>query len=127
LFSPRGGVAPPIGQRLLQTASDIFLGWTRGPQGRHYYVRQLRDMKASVDIASSNAHELNLYASLCGETLARAHAKAGGAARIAGYLGKADTFDAALGKYAIAGRVEQDYESFRRAAATGRIMTETSV
>ena len=117
-----------VGQRLLQTASDIFLGWTRGPQGRHYYVRQLRDMKASVDIASSNAHELNLYASLCGETLARAHAKAGGAARIAGYLGKADTFDAALGKYAMAyaDRVEQDYESFRRAAATGRIMTETS-
>ena len=117
-----------VGQLLLQTASDIFLGWTKGPDGEHYYVRQLRDMKASLDIASMSAHELGLYASLCGETLARAHAKAGGAPRIAGYLGKSDTFDAALGKYAIAyaDKTEQDFESFRHAAATGRIKTETS-
>jgi len=118
-----------VGQRLLQAASDIFLGWTKGPDGRHYYVRQLRDMKASVDIASMNAHTLGLYASLCGETLARSHAKAGGAPRIAGYLGKSDAFDTALGKYAItyADRIERDFESFRRAAASGRIKTETSV
>jgi hypothetical protein len=116
------------GQRLLQTASDIFLGWTKGPEGRHYYVRQLRDMKACVDIASMNAHELDLYASLCGETLARAHAKAGSAPRIAGYLGKSYAFDAALGKYSIAyaDKTEQDFEAFRHAAATGRIKTETS-
>jgi uncharacterized protein (DUF2252 family) len=117
-----------VGQRLLQAASDIFLGWTKGPEGRHYYVRQLRDMKAAVDIASMNAHLLKLYARLCGETLARAHAKAGGAPRIAGYLGKSDAFDAALGKYAIAyaDKTEQDFETFHRAAATGRIKTETS-
>jgi uncharacterized protein (DUF2252 family) len=117
-----------VGQRLLQAASDIFLGWTKGPEGRHYYIRQLRDMKATVDIASMNAHTLDLYARLCGETLARAHAKAGGAARIAGYLGTSDAFDAALGKYAIAyaDKTEQDFKSFRHAAATGRIKTETS-
>jgi uncharacterized protein (DUF2252 family) len=117
-----------VGQRLLQTASDIFLGWTKGVDGRFYYVRQLRDMKASVDISSMNAHTLDLYASLCGQTLARAHAKAGCAPRIAGYLGKSDAFDIALGKYAIAyaDKTEQDFESFRRAAASGRVKTETS-
>jgi len=85
-------------------------------------------MKASVDISSMNAQALDLYASLCGQTLARAHAKAGGAPRIAGYLGKSETFDAALGKYAIAyaDRTEADFEAFRQAAAKGRIKTETS-
>jgi hypothetical protein len=75
-----------------------------------------------------DAHTLGLYASLCGETLARAHAKAGAAPSIAGYLGKADDFDMALGKYAMAyaDKAEQDFESFRRAAASGRIKTETS-
>jgi len=117
-----------VGQRLLQTASDIFLGWSRAQDGRFYYVRQLRDMKASVDIASMNARALDLYASLCGQTMARAHAKAGSAPRIAGYLGKSDHFDTAIGRYAIAyaDRSEQDYEAFRRAAANGRIKTETS-
>ena len=117
-----------VGQRLMQAASDIFLGWTKGPEGRHYYVRQLRDVKAAVDIASMDAHTLDLYASLCGETLARAHAKAGGAPSIAGYLGKSDAFDTALGKYAMAyaDKAEQDFESFRHAAASGRIKTETS-
>jgi uncharacterized protein (DUF2252 family) len=117
-----------VGQRLLQTASDIFLGWTRDADERFYYVRQLRDMKASVDISSMNARALTLYACLCGQTLARAHAKAGGAPRIAGYLGKSASFDAAIGRYAIAyaDRVEQDFKSFRRAAANGRIKTETS-
>ena len=117
-----------VGQRLLQTASDIFLGWTRGPGGRFYYVRQLRDMKASVDIASMNAGALDLYASLCGQTLARAHAKAGGAPRIAGYLGKSEIFDTALSRYAVAyaDRTEHDFESFRHAAASGGVRTETS-
>jgi uncharacterized protein (DUF2252 family) len=117
-----------VGQRLMQTASDIFLGWTKGEDDRFYYVRQLRDMKASVDIASMNARALDVYACLCGQTLARAHAKAGGAPRIAGYLGKSDSFDTAIGRYAIAyaDRTEQDYEGFRRAAANGRIKTETS-
>ena len=117
-----------VGQRLLQTASDIFLGWAKAKDNRFYYVRQLRDMKASVDIASMNARALEVYASLCGQTLARAHAKAGGAPRIAGYLGKSQAFEAAIGRYAIAyaDRTEQDYESFRHAAASGRIRTETS-
>ncbi len=117
-----------VGQRLLQTASDIFLGWAKANDRRFYYVRQLRDMKASLDIASMNARALDLYASLCGQALGRAHAKAGGAPRIAGYLGKSDPFDAAIGRYAVAyaDRTERDYESFRRAAGSGRIRTETS-
>jgi uncharacterized protein (DUF2252 family) len=117
-----------VGQRLLQAASDIFLGWTTGPERRQYYIRQLHDMKATIDIASMDAHTLGLYASLCGETLARAHAKAGGAPSIAGYLGKSNRFDIALEKYAMAyaDKAEQDFESFRRAAASGRIRTETS-
>jgi len=125
---PDEGERVVVGQRLLQTASDIFLGWARGADKRFYYVRQLRDMKASVDIASMNAHVLDLYASLCGQTLARAHAKAGRAPRIAGYMGKSGSFDAAIGRYAsaYADRTEQDYEDFRRAAAKGRIKTETS-
>jgi len=75
-----------------------------------------------------DAHTLNLYAGLCGETLARAHSKAGGPHRIAGYLGKSDVFDTALGKYAIsyADQTERDYDSLRQAAASGRIKTETS-
>jgi uncharacterized protein (DUF2252 family) len=117
-----------VGQRLLQAASDIFLGWTVGPEGRHYYIRQLRDMKAAVDITSMDAHLLGIYAALCAETLARAHAKSGGAPRIAGYLGNSDVFDTALGKYAMAyaDKAEQDFESFRHAAASGQIKTETS-
>lgn len=115
-----------VGQRLLQTASDIFLGWAGGADRRCYYVRQLRDMKASVDIAAMNARALGVYACLCGQTLARAHAKAGGGPRIAGYLGKSDVFDTAIGQYAIdyADRVEQDYDTFRRAAARGRVRVE---
>ena len=64
------------GQRLLQAASDIFLGWATGPRGRHYYFRQLRDMKVSADVESFNQKILTGYARMCGRALARAHAKA---------------------------------------------------
>jgi uncharacterized protein (DUF2252 family) len=115
-----------VGQRAMQAASDIFLGWTRGPNGRDFYVRQLRDMKTSVDVSTMRQEGLNFYGILCGQTLARAHAKAGGAARIAGYLGRSETFDTAIGRYAFAyaDQAERDYEAFRRAAAEGFIRTE---
>jgi uncharacterized protein (DUF2252 family) len=66
------------GQRLMQSASDIFLGWTHGRGGRSFYVRQLRDMKMSVPTEGASAAQFNLYAELCGRTLAHTHAKSGG-------------------------------------------------
>ena len=90
------------GQRLMQSASDIFLGWTHGRDRRHFYVRQLRDMKLSAPIEGASAAQFNLYAELCGRALAHAHAKSGDAALISGYLGKSDTFDQAIGEFALA-------------------------
>jgi hypothetical protein len=71
----------------MQAASDIFLGWSRGPNGRDFYVRQLRDMKVSFELDQFDATALTYYGQLGGAALARAHAKGGQAARIAGYLG----------------------------------------
>ncbi|KMS66718.1 hypothetical protein ACM01_45310 [Streptomyces viridochromogenes] len=90
------------GQRLLQAASDIFLGWMSGPQGRAFYWRQLRDMKGSADVAAMSPDDLLAYARLCGTALARAHARSGDRIAIAGYLGSADTFDRAVTDFALA-------------------------
>lgn len=90
------------GQRLLQAAGDIFLGWMSGPQGRAFYWRQLRDMKGSADVASMGPADLCTYARLCGTALARAHARSGDRIAIAGYLGGADTFDRAVADFALA-------------------------
>src|SRR5918993_2281596 len=81
------------GQRLMQAASDIFLGWFRGGEGRDFYWRQLKDMKGSANVESMSSDELVLYGSLCGWTLARAHARSGDRVEIAAYLGKSDRFD----------------------------------
>jgi uncharacterized protein (DUF2252 family) len=100
------------GQRRLQSASDLFLGWSTGPSGRRFYVRQLRDMKVSASIETYDSALLVQYAATCGEVLARAHAKAGGrAAEIAGYIGKSDAVPTALVDYArsYTRQVEQDY------------------
>jgi len=117
-----------IGQRLMQSASDIFLGWSRGPNGRDFYVRQLRDMKVSPEVESMKPRILRMYARLCGMALARAHDKAGDAARIAGYLGGSDKFDEAIGDYAVAyaDQVERDYESFVKAVQSGRLKSDLS-
>ena len=82
-----------MGQRLMQSSSDIFLGWACGRRGFDFYVRQLRDMKMSIPIAGVSAVQLERYAETCGWTLARAHAKSGDAATISGYLGKNNAFD----------------------------------
>jgi uncharacterized protein (DUF2252 family) len=115
------------GQRLLQAASDIFLGWSRGPAGRDFYVRQLRDMKVSARLERFNPTMLARYGHLCGEALARAHAKAGQASTIAGYVGASAAFDEAVAKYAIdyADQVERDYDVFRLATRRGALSTET--
>ncbi len=117
-----------VGQRLMQSASDIFLGWSRGPRGRDFYVRQLRDMKVSVDIESQNPRVMKAYARFCGLVLARAHDKAGDAAMIAGYMGGSDQFDEAIGDYAIAyaDQVERDYETLVKAVRSGRLKSDVS-
>jgi uncharacterized protein (DUF2252 family) len=112
------------GQRVMQAASDIFLGWATSTEGRSYYFRQLRDMKMSVAVDIMSLSEFEEYVRLCGWALARAHAKAGDAAVITGYLGPSDQFDEALGEFGIAyaDQVEQDFESLQNAAKSGRIL-----
>lgn len=111
------------GQRLMQSASDIFLGWAQGKNGRHFFVRQLRDMKLSAPIEGASVDQMKLYAELCGLTLARAHAKSGDSALISGYLGKSDTFDLAIGKFAMsyADQNAKDHASLVAAEKSGRI------
>ena len=111
------------GQRLMQSSSDIFLGWARGRSGRDFFVRQLRDMKMSVPIEGVSANQLKRYAEVCGQVLARAHAKSGDAASISGYLGKNDAFDEALGDFAVAyaDQTEQDHAALVEAVNAGRL------
>jgi len=112
------------GQRLMQAASDIFLGWTKGlDTTRHFYWRQLRDMKASALVESQTPTAMGVYAGLCGWTLARAHARSGDAIAISEYLGDGDGFDSAIVRFSshYADQNERDYEEFRRAIDTGRL------
>jgi uncharacterized protein (DUF2252 family) len=112
------------GQRLMQAASDMFLGWTQGPFGRHYYVRQLRDMKLSAQIELMDADLLARYGELCGWVLARAHSKASGRATdISAYLGRSDRLATAITDYAraYADQVERDYERFAAACRSGEL------
>jgi uncharacterized protein (DUF2252 family) len=116
-----------VGQRLMQSASDIFLGWLRGRHGRDFYVRQLRDMKMSARIEEgASDQKVMLYAELCGRTLAHAHAKSGDAALISGYLGKSDAFDQAIGEFALAyaDQNERDYEALVEAVKAGRVESQ---
>lgn len=111
------------GQRLMQSASDIFLGWTHGRGGRSFYARQLRDMKLSAPVERATAAQMRLYADLCGRTLARAHAKSGDAALISGYLGKSDSFDEAVGAFSLAyaDQTERDHAALVTAVRAGRL------
>jgi uncharacterized protein (DUF2252 family) len=112
-----------IGQRLMQSSSDIFLGWTRGKRGYDYFVRQMRDMKFSIPVEGASAVQLKRYAAICGGVLARAHAKSGDATTISGYLGKSDVFDQALGEFALAyaGQNEKDHAALVKAVRSGRV------
>jgi uncharacterized protein (DUF2252 family) len=112
------------GQRLLQSASDVLLGWTTEPlSGRAYYLRQLWDAKGSAELTGMTPVALATYASACGWALARAHARTGDSSAIAGYLGKTARFDEALAAFghAYADQTEHDYAAFQEAANTGRI------
>ncbi|HEY6955402.1 MAG TPA: DUF2252 family protein, partial [Flavisolibacter sp.] len=111
------------GQKLMQAASDIFLGWAVGARGRHFYVRQLRDMKIKPLIEVFNNETMMDYASLCGWALARAHARSGKSAIVAGYLGNNSKFAEAIAKFAIAyaDQNEQDFDALRSAVKSGRL------
>jgi uncharacterized protein (DUF2252 family) len=100
-YEGHNGQRVVVGQRLLQPASDIFLGWATGPGGRDFYIRQLRDMKLSVTLMGG-ATEMLRYGEFCGLALARGHANTGDAAAIAGYLGQTNQFDLAIGRFAAA-------------------------
>jgi uncharacterized protein (DUF2252 family) len=111
------------GLRLMQSASDLFLGWTEGREGRHFYVRQLHDVKIKLLVEVFTPKLMVQYAQYCGWALARAHARAGQPSLIAGYLGKGDQFDQALTDFAVtyAEQNESDYKALVRAVRQGRI------
>jgi len=118
------------GQRLMQAASDIFLGWMTGkPGGRHFYWRQLRDMKGSIDTATLRPAGLEYLATACGWTLARGHARSGRRIAIASYLGVSDRFDQAIADFAeaYANQAEKDHAALLNAIERGKIPVETGV
>jgi uncharacterized protein (DUF2252 family) len=117
-----------IGQRLTQAATDPFLGWTSGIDAdgtgsKHYYVRQLRDMKGSMSVPLMDPLQLDYYGQLCGGALARAHARTGQASMIAGYLGTSEVFDHAIADFAVAyaRQNEQDHRRLLEAISAGRV------
>lgn len=115
------------GLRLMQSASDLFLGWTEGREGRHFYVRQLHDIKIKLLVELFTPKLMVQYAEYCGWALARAHARSGQPSRIAGYLGKGDQFDEALSDFAVtyAEQNERDYHALLNAVRQGRIKVFT--
>ncbi len=123
---PHEGQRIVSGQRLMQAASDIFLGWTSNPGGQDFYFRQLKDMKTSIKLKGMSARSLENYAEICGAALARAHARTGDAAMISGYLGSSDTFDQAVTDFAAnyAHQVEQDHQALKEAVQSGRIQAK---
>ena len=118
------------GQRMMQAASDIYLGWTKGVDvNRHFYWRQLRDMKGSAEVESMAPLGLNFYAGICGWTLARAHARSGDPVAIAAYLGKGDQFDRSISDFSqrYADQNELDYQAFATAIRSGRLEAREGV
>jgi hypothetical protein len=121
------------GQRMMQAASDIMLGWERiltiDGQERDFYIRQLWNAKGSVDVELMDPPELEAYGRICGWTLARAHARSGDRIAIAAYLGSSDSFDRAMARFSetYADQNDRDYRTLKKAAASGRIVAETGV
>jgi uncharacterized protein (DUF2252 family) len=112
-----------MGQRLMQSVSDIFLGWADTDRGNQFYIRQMRDMKIKPMVELFSPSVMEQYAELCGRALAGAHARSGDAAKIAGYLGKKEDFDDALADFseAYADQNEKDYKALVRAVQEGRL------
>jgi uncharacterized protein (DUF2252 family) len=131
---PSGPITHPghrvvAGQRLLQAAGDIFLGWMSGPQGRSFYWRQLRDVQGFADVGWMSPAELLAYSRLCGTALARAHARSGDRVAIAGYLGGADTFERAVADFALryADQTTADHTALVTAVAAGVVRAHQGV
>ena len=116
------------GQRLTQAASDIFLGWCEAPRtGRHYYVRQLWDVKGQGDLTRMELGKLTHYGALCAQALARAHARSGDVAALAGYLGTGTVFDEAVARFAAvdAANNVRDHAALVDALADGRVASRS--
>ena len=130
---PNSGQRVVAGQRLMQAASDIFLGWDwvtgLDGQARDFYIRQLRDWKGSADIDTMTASVMTLYARMCAATLARAHARSGDRIAIASYLGTSDVFDRAIADFssAYADQNERDYQALVQAVDSGRVVAQTGL
>lgn len=118
-----------VGQKMIQSASDIFLGWTQFDDGKHFYIRQLRDGKVKLEPENWDGQRMEEVAELMGLVLARAHARSGDAALLSGYLGEESTFEEAIADFAIAysDQVEKDYEKFAAAVRTGRLPAATDL
>jgi predicted alpha/beta hydrolase len=121
------------GQRLMQSTSDIFLGWDQAPgedgEVHHFYLRQLWDWKLSADIETMTPEGLGIYAQMCGWTLARAHARSGDPIAIGAYLGAGDRFDRALCDFAVAyaDQNEKDFAALERAIAANEVHAVTGL
>ena len=120
---PNHGQRVVNGCRLMQSASDLFLGWTVGLEGCHYYIRQLRDMKLKMLVETFNRSDMLQYAKLCGWALARAHARSGEPAKISGYLGNSEKFDEAIADFATAyaDQSERDHKVLKKAVHDGKL------
>ena len=121
---PNHGQRVVNGYRLMQPASDMFLGWTQGVLlGRHFFVRQLRDTKISPQVENFGPWEMDFYAKWCGRALALSHARSGSPAMLSGYMGKNDAFDQAIAKFstAYADQNEKDHAALDRAVRSGKV------
>jgi hypothetical protein len=119
---PNHGQRVVYGYRLMQPASDMFLGWTQVPK-RHFFLRQLRDTKIGIRVETFQRPEMDLYAKWCGRALALSHARSGSAATLSGYMGKSDTFDQAVAAFsmAYADQNEKDHSALERAVQSGKV------
>jgi uncharacterized protein (DUF2252 family) len=120
---PNHGQRVVNGYRLMQPSSDMFLGWAAGREGRHYFLRQLRDIKITIRVETFGRAEMDLYAKWCGRALALSHARAGSSVLLSGYMGKSDTFDRAIAEFSLAYayQAEQDHAALDRAVRKGKV------
>ena len=120
---PNHGQRVVNGCRLMQPASDMFLGWTQGAGGRHFFFRQLKDVKISIPVEKLSRAELDLYATWCGRALALSHARSGSSVTLSAYMGKSDTFDRAMAAFSVAyaDQNEKDHAALDQAVRKGKV------